>query len=221
MLQPLAGETLLDVGASRSPLTIWLAQQGAHVTALDQDPLVMDLPTMATRAGLTAAARSITPRLEDARALPFADGSFTRSCSVSVLEHIPGDGDTAVAREMARVLAPGGLMALTLPFGQEYRPPGPDPAQERFQRIYDSTALAERILAPTGMNVVKRAYFGVRMHALFAILYAPSRLRLTRLLTGWMNAVMPARVFGFLPEDEIDNAGGVCLLLHKPSTNQT
>lgn len=219
-LQPLAGKTLLDIGASRSPLTIWFAQQGASVTALDQDPLVMDLPPMATRAGLTAAARSIEPRLEDARALQFADGSFARACSVSVLEHIPEDGDTTVACEMARVLAPGGLMALTLPFGQEYRPPGPDPAQERFQRIYNAAALDERVIAPTGLNVVKREYFGVRMHTLFAILYAPSRLRLSRLLTGWFNAVMPARIFGFLNEEELDKAGGVCLLLRKPSLNQ-
>ena len=122
-LQPLAGRPALDVGASRSPLTILLARQGATLTALDVDPLVMDLPTLATRAGMTAAARSITPRLHDARALPFADRSFARVCAVSVLEHIPKEGDSRVTGEMARVLAPGGLMALTLPYGQHYRPP--------------------------------------------------------------------------------------------------
>lgn len=216
-LQPVDGQTLLDVGASRSPLTILFAHQGAEVVALDLDSLVMDLPTMATRAGLTAAARSITPRLHDAREMPYPDGSFGRVCSVSVLEHIPGDGDTIVAREMARVLAPGGLMALTLPYGQQYRPPGPDPAQEQYQRIYDDAALQERVIEPTGLNVVKREHFGVRMPRLFAILQLPTRRRITRIFAGWLTLVTPTRVCGFLNDDEMENAGGVCLLLRKPS----
>ena len=215
-LQPLDGSSLLDVGASRSPLTILLAQLGADVVAVDQDPLVMDLPTMATRANMIAAARRIAPRLLDARAMPFADGSFTRMCSVSVLEHIPGDGDSAVAEEMARVLAPGGLMALTLPFGRSYRPPGPDPAQEHYQRIYDGAALQARVIGPTGLNVVKREYFGVRMELPFRTLQAPTKVRLFRLFTGWVSAVTPGRICGFLRDDEMDKAGGVCVLLRKP-----
>ncbi len=215
-LQPLDGRPLLDVGASRSPLTILLAHLGAEVVALDQDPLVMDLPTMATRANLTAAARSITPRLLDARAMPYADGFFSRVCSVSVLEHIPDDGDTIVAKEMARVLAPGGLLALTLPFGQSYRPPGSDPAQERYQRIYDGPALAERVIEPTGLNVVRREYFGVRMERLFRTLQLPTKVRLSRLFTGWVSAVTPSQICGFLDVDEMDKAGGVCVLLRKP-----
>ncbi len=219
-LQPVTGLSLLDVGASRSPLTILLAHQGAEVVALDPDPLVMDLPTMATRAGLPAAARSITPQLHDARAMPFADDTFDRVCSVSVLEHIPENGDSEVSREMARVLAPGGLMALTLPFGRAYRPPGPDPSQEQFQRIYDDVALDERVIRPTGLNVVKLEYFGVRMPLLFALLQSPTKLWFTRLLLGWVNVVTPSRICGFLNEDEMEHAGGVCLLLRKPSTEQ-
>ena len=207
-LQPFEGRTLLDVGASRSPLTILFAHHGAEVVALDQDPLVMDLPTMATRAGMTAAARSIKPQLHDARAMPYEDGSFARVCSVSVLEHIPEDGDSDVAREMARVLAPGGLMALTLPFGQVYRPPGPEPDLEQYQRIYDSAALEERVIEPTGLNVVKREYFGVRMER--SIQASPSTDKdsgYSRLLTGWVSAVTPSRVFGFLTDDEMHKAG--------------
>ena len=219
-LQPFEGRTLLDVGASRSPLTILFAHHGAEVVALDQDPLVMDLPTMATRAGLTAAARSIKPQLQDARAMPYADGYFARVCSVSVLEHIPEDGDSVVAREMARVLSPGGLMALTLPFGRVYRPPGPEPDLEQYQRIYDSVVLEERIIEPTGLNVVKREYFGVRMELVFKLLQAPTKKRLSRLLTGWVSAVTPSRVFGFLTDDEMHKVGGVCLLLRKPDVEQ-
>jgi SAM-dependent methyltransferase len=215
-LQPLQGAATLDVGASRSPFTILLAEQGAGVVALDQDPLVMDLPTMATRANMVMAARNIDPQLQDARTMPFADGHFGRVCAVSVLEHIPEDGDSEVAREMSRVLAPGGLMALTLPYGQHYRSPGPEPEQEQYQRIYNDVALKTRVIEPSGLNVVKREHFGVRMPIPFMLLHAPTTKRLSRLFTGWVNAVMPSRVYGFLDDTELEKAGGVCLLLRKP-----
>ena len=46
-------------------------------------------------------------------ALPFADGTFDRVIASEVLEHIPDD--TAAMRELARVLRPGGAMAVTVP----------------------------------------------------------------------------------------------------------
>lgn len=49
----------------------------------------------------------------DALRLPFASGSFDRVIASEVLEHIPEDG-LAVA-ELARVLRPGGTMAVTVP----------------------------------------------------------------------------------------------------------
>ena len=49
----------------------------------------------------------------DALRLPFADGSFDRVIASEVLEHIPDD-ETAMA-ELARVLRPGGSMAVTVP----------------------------------------------------------------------------------------------------------
>ena len=45
--------------------------------------------------------------------LPFADGTFDRVIASEVLEHIPDDG--AAMAELARVLRPGGTMAVTVP----------------------------------------------------------------------------------------------------------
>ena len=49
----------------------------------------------------------------DALALPFADGTFDRVIASEVLEHIPND--VGAMRELARVLKPGGAMAVTVP----------------------------------------------------------------------------------------------------------
>lgn len=52
-------------------------------------------------------------RVEDARALTFADGSFDAIACVSVIEHVAGLGDTEAMAEMWRVLRPGGVLHLT------------------------------------------------------------------------------------------------------------
>jgi SAM-dependent methyltransferase len=49
----------------------------------------------------------------DALSLPFADAEFDRVVAAEVLEHIPDD-EAAIA-ELARVLRPGGTMAVTVP----------------------------------------------------------------------------------------------------------
>ena len=49
----------------------------------------------------------------DATRLPFTDGAFDRVIAAEVLEHIADDA-TAMA-ELARVLRPGGTMAVTVP----------------------------------------------------------------------------------------------------------
>ena len=49
----------------------------------------------------------------DALRLPFADGAFDRVIASEVLEHIPDD--EAAMAELARVLRPGGTMAVTVP----------------------------------------------------------------------------------------------------------
>ena len=49
----------------------------------------------------------------DALHLPFPDGTFDRVIASEVLEHIPDD--VAAMQELARVLRPGGSMAVTVP----------------------------------------------------------------------------------------------------------
>jgi len=50
--------------------------------------------------------------------LPFGDGTFDRVIASEVLEHIPDD--TGAMAELARVLRPGGTMAVTVPrYGPE------------------------------------------------------------------------------------------------------
>jgi len=63
-----------------------------------------------------------SPQIEtfDATNIPFADRSFDRVFSVSVLEHVPDNGDVELAKEVARILKPNGIFVVTFPASVVY-----------------------------------------------------------------------------------------------------
>ena len=93
------------------------ARRGASVVALDAGPeeVAQVRGTFAAmiEMGEIAQDHPATAVQGDALRLPFADGTFDRVIASEVLEHIPDD--SAAMRELARVLRPGGAMAVTVP----------------------------------------------------------------------------------------------------------
>jgi SAM-dependent methyltransferase len=163
---PWAGEQMLNAGARRildlaSPklLALWLAENSdAEIVATDVwDTEVANWGRLAGAAD-PRGRRFASLRLEvaDGTALPYRQGEFDAAYSVSVIEHIPGDGDRLAMAELARVLRPGGTLALTFPFrerleeelvrhdlyGRRYQG---EPIF--FQRHYSLEAVHERLLA--------------------------------------------------------------------------
>jgi SAM-dependent methyltransferase len=113
----------------------------------------------------------------DARRLPFEEGSFDWVYSISVLEHVadePGHaGDTQAIEEVARVLRPGGVATITVPFdasgyreeyvsGDVYERSGVDGQSTFYQRHYDDAALQDRLIAPSGLECEAVVYLGER-----------------------------------------------------------
>lgn len=111
-------ERVLDLGCGFGRHAFASARAGAATVALDAGAdEVRDVN--ATFAAMVAAgeldlARSRTAAVQgNALDLPFADGAFDRVIASEVLEHIADD--VAAMRELARVLRPGGTMAVTVP----------------------------------------------------------------------------------------------------------
>lgn len=113
------GERVLDFGCGGGRHSFEAMRRGAEAVALDSD---ID--------ALAGAAEWVRLLLEedketaeagghgdvvagDGLALPFPDGCFAKVIAAEVLEHVPDDA-TAMA-ELARVLRPGGVMAVTVP----------------------------------------------------------------------------------------------------------
>ncbi len=101
----------LECAAGVGSLSLALARSGRRVVAADRS--LRSLAVLRARAAGTAAAPNVLPVAADLEALPFRDASFATATSAETLEHVPDDG--AAARELARVLAPGGLLAGTVP----------------------------------------------------------------------------------------------------------
>jgi SAM-dependent methyltransferase len=114
-LQP--GDRVLDMGCGAGRHAFEMFRRGAHVVAFDQDAdelgAVLDLFGAMREAGEVPAGAEADIKEGDALALPFADGEFDRVVAAEVLEHLPDDATAAA--ELARVLRPGGTLAVSVP----------------------------------------------------------------------------------------------------------
>jgi len=114
-LQP--GDRLLDLGCGFGRHAFEAARRGARVVAVDYADT--ELKEVRNTFGAMADAGEVDPASclgavqGDATRLPFADETFDRIIASEVLEHIPAD--EAAIGELARVLRPGGTIAVTVP----------------------------------------------------------------------------------------------------------
>jgi SAM-dependent methyltransferase len=108
---------LLDLGCGGGRHAFEAYRRGADVVAFDADHgelrQVAALTAAMAEAGEAPAPARATVARGDATRMPFPDAAFDRVIAAEVLEHIPADQQAL--REIARVLRPGGLAAVTVP----------------------------------------------------------------------------------------------------------
>ena len=117
------GDAVLDLGCGFGRHAFEAARRGANVVALDAgrdevEGVAATFAAMVDAGELEAGSLHTAAVQGDALHLPFPDGAFDRVICSEVLEHIPDD--VGAMRELARVLRPGGTMAITVPrYGPE------------------------------------------------------------------------------------------------------
>jgi len=160
-----SGDRILDLGCGFGRHAYEAARRGAHVIALDAgedevNGVAGTFAAMVEQGELSPDTTKVGVVQGDALHLPFADATFDRVLCSEVLEHIPND--VAAMTELARVLRPGGTMAITIPrFGPElinwalsdeyHMVPG------GHVRIYRRSVIESR-LESTGLKVTQHHY---------------------------------------------------------------
>lgn len=102
--RPAQGERILEVGCGTGIFTLYFLARGARVTGLERS-----LP-MLRRAREKASGLPFDVAQGDIRRLPFADRSFDKTVSVTVIDFVE-DARAAVA-ELFRVTRPGGCIVV-------------------------------------------------------------------------------------------------------------
>lgn len=151
---------ILDIGSPKM-FGLYVAQKNVvDLTLTDISEINIDEYQVMWKALQGRAKGQVHFSLEDARELHFPAAQFDIVYSMSVLEHIEGEtGDSRAIGELLRVLKPGGLLVLSVPFGNKYmeqkrigfagaaRKTG-DQETYFFQRIYDGPMFQGRLMGP-------------------------------------------------------------------------
>jgi SAM-dependent methyltransferase len=111
------GERLLDLGCGAGRHTFEALRRGAHTLAVDLDDATLKdvraLGSIMISQGETPSSSTVDCVCADALRLPWPEDTFDRIVASEVLEHIVDDRQAI--GEIARVLRPGGTVAVTVP----------------------------------------------------------------------------------------------------------
>ena len=107
------GERLLDAGCGEGRHAFGALERGAAVVGLDLDPDALRVGAGALRARGRELGRLAAMLRGDTFHLPFPDAAFDKVICSEVMEHV--HDYRAAAAELARVTAPGGMVAVTIP----------------------------------------------------------------------------------------------------------
>ena len=124
MLEPAQlreGESVLDVGCGTGTLALLAKQQvgaAGRVAGIDGSPEMIER----ARRKAKKSGNDVQFEIASAQALPFEDRSFDVVLSTLMLHHLPRPSQSQLAREIRRVLKPGGR-ALAVDFGKSTKKP--------------------------------------------------------------------------------------------------
>ncbi len=159
----LSDKKILDVGSGTGTLAILIKQAypAAEVVGLDGDPQILEI------ARAKARDHGDGIRFEHGMSfdLPYSNESFDVVLTTVMLHHLSRDDKQVTAREMYRVLRPGGRL-----FGADFGEPHSSfgrairPVTRRFERVSDNVygflPVMFREAGFKGYREIKRYFFG-------------------------------------------------------------
>jgi SAM-dependent methyltransferase len=156
---------ILDV-SSPKVLSLYLGRSPRSITATDlDDSKIFSRWAMLAR---LSGVMDYEVQYQDARKLTYENDTFDLVYSISVIEHIPENGDTEALEEFGRVVRPGGIVMVEVPYrhqGKDYffdydSKGAPLSTPQFYERHYDGKTLEARLMNPRGLRLIGKTYQG-------------------------------------------------------------
>lgn len=225
-----ADHLVLDIGSPKLLALFLAARVGATVYATDLLDYFFHSYGIYTDRVLGPCRARFRMETQDAQALTYPSNTFDRVFSVSVIEHIPDDGDSAAMREIARILKPGGIVCLTVPWSdsgyvEEFTRRGnpdaywiaSDDEKVFYQRAYDWDTLERRLLSTSGLETLDVSFWGERSVAVEDVLLNRKLPRLVRWAMYPAHFLLSRLFLRPLTAEEPSRKKVACLTLRKPA----
>lgn len=170
LLELRTAKRVLEIGSSDLFLAAYIATTyDVELHATDLDPVVSrqeEWIRSLGRADLLQSGKFVVER-QDATKLDYPDESFDRVVSVSTIEHIPETPKAAA--ELGRVLSPGGLAVVSVPYSlrqqdiyldrqlysKEY-----DGNPQFFEHVFDRPKLESDVIEASGLELSELRFLG-------------------------------------------------------------
>ena len=154
---------------------------------------------------------------QDATNLTYENDSFDRVSAISVIEHIPEDGDTLSVKEMYRVLKPNGRMVITVPYKfndyeAKYRQRTTYFNKYKgepifFSHYYNDEALEKRLLQVVNGEIESILYLVETEFPYFDFWCNKVPLRNTiKYFIGWINQLFALKYYKILNHEDRSKA---------------
>jgi SAM-dependent methyltransferase len=170
------GPDVLDAGAGQGTFSRRLVERGFRVTSSDASTAAVSV--LRDRLSNTVVEADVTE-------LPFEDGSFDAVVLGEVLEHV--EDDVAAVQQVARVLRPSGVLALSVPANPDWF--GPSDVWAGHKRRYTREALLA-VCEAGGLSVERCLGWGFPVSAFYhrRIYERHVETQAARKPTGWARA---------------------------------
>jgi SAM-dependent methyltransferase len=203
---------VLEIGASRVFLAPFLAvTYDLELHAIDADPVIRLQERWVAELGREDLIQSgrFVASCQDARNLPYPAETFDRVVSVSTLEHI--QEIERAAAEIGRVLTPGGVAVVSVPFSRRQRqvfstrrvyntPYRGTPLF--YEYIFDRTMLDERLVRPSGLQLQSLSFLGEPGFKMTQVVQHPVLGR-PLMLMRWIWPWLASRWYREISEDQV------------------
>jgi len=156
---------ILDVACGTSVCACFIASRGHQVYVADLNPVDIKWQEKTSR----KFGFEIKTSVQDCSNLSYPDCFFDRVYSISSIEHFRGDnmdGDIIAMKQIGRILRPGGLAVISVPFTAHYRE-NIDTKNYigNFSRYYNKEHLKSRLIKPSGLTLKNMKILGEKRYA--------------------------------------------------------